>query len=147
MTPPHGAGRPGAAPRSPRPGEDRTPTPPAAPLPLVKRTCSPAPGQTLRQRRAGEAGWLGPRGTVTFPSPAILPTPLAQPQSSRRAPLPPRNLKGSVSGTTTKWLSLPGRLRSLPIGSSPPPPLPPLAVARRPSATIGSSCCRSSAGP
>lgn len=83
-------------------------------------SCGPAPGQTLRRRRAGEARRLGPRGTVTFPSPAIPPTPLAQPASSRRAPQPPRNLKRSVSGTTTKWLSLPGRLRSPPIGPFPP---------------------------
>lgn len=109
-----------AAPRSPQPGGDPDPTPPAAPLPLVERTCGPAPGRTLRRRRAGEAGRLGPRGTVTFPSPAIPPTPLTQPQSSRCAPQPPRNLKGSVSGTTTKWPSLPGRLRSPPIGPFPP---------------------------
>uniref|UniRef100_A0A9L0IVM4 Acidic leucine-rich nuclear phosphoprotein 32 family member n=1 Tax=Equus asinus TaxID=9793 RepID=A0A9L0IVM4_EQUAS len=107
-------------PRWPGHREDPDPTPPAAPLPLVERTCGPAPGQTLRRRRADEARRLGPRGTVTFPSPAIPPTPLAQPASSRRAPQPPRNLKGSVSGTTTKWLSLPGRLRSPPIGPFPP---------------------------
>lgn len=77
---------------------------------------------------AAAAGW-GRRGPVTCP--AFPPAPEAQPPSRRRAaPQPPGFLKGSVSGTTTKWLSLPGRLRSSSIGPFPPPPPSPLAGSR-----------------
>lgn len=105
-----------ARPRGPRasPGGDR-PDPSGRAPPPRERTCGPAPGQSPRP------GGLA----LEVPSPS-LPPPFRPPPAlgrrsrrrhrHRRAPRPPRNLKGSVSGTTTKWLSLPGRLRSPPIG-------------------------------
>lgn len=92
-------------------GQARSPRMPQA-LPCP-RSCGPAPGHKPS----------GPRTCPAFP-----PAPRAQPPScGRSSPRPPGYLNGSVSGTTAKWLSLPGPLRRTPIGPCPPPPPPPLA--------------------
>lgn len=101
----------------PRPPAQHPEDAPARTPPLpCPRTCGPAPGHEPS----------GPRTCPAFP-----PAPSAQPPRCSRAPLRrPRYLKGSVSGTTAKWLSLPGPLRRMPIGPCPPPPPPLLAGVR-----------------
>lgn len=103
---------------------------PARTPPLPRpRTCGPAPGHEPS----------GPRTCPAFP-----PAPRAQPPSCSRAPArPPGYLKGSVSGTTAKWLSLPGPLRRPPIGPCPPPPPSPLAGIR----SLATRLARATAAP
>ncbi|XP_028636136.1 WAS/WASL-interacting protein family member 3-like [Grammomys surdaster] len=78
---------------------------------------------------------LRPRpGPRTFKSTHLPCLPSRPPRATTRCSLAPLRrpgyLKGSVSGTTAKWLSLPGPLRRPPIGPCPPPPPPPLAGVR-----------------
>lgn len=105
----------------PRPPAQHPEDAPARTPPLpCPRTCGPAPGHEPS----------GPRTCPAFP-----PAPRAQPPRCSRAPLRLLGyLRGSVSGTTAKWLSLPGPLRRPPIGPC-PPPLPPLLAGMRSLAT------------
>lgn len=121
-----GADRPRA-----KPGPARTPTPgPLRPHPRPFRVTHLRPRPRPKAQGGGgrgEAGRLGPPGTVAFPSPPFRPPPRSATELPPRSSAAPKS-KGVRLRHHSKWLSLPGRLRSRPL--VPSPASPPFAVAR-----------------